>query len=355
MAQIIALFNHKGGVSKTTTVFNLGWMMANLGKRVLLVDTDPQCNLTGVILGMKQLDELSTLSNDNVARNIQDGLRPAFDSQPKPIEPVECMAVNADETLYLMPGSIRLAEYEVTLGIAQELSGSLSALRNIPGSIRHLVDLTASRYNVDYVLMDMSPSLGALNQNVLTISDYFIVPLHPDYFSTMGIDSLAATLPRWQRWAEAASSHPVLAEAAYPFVYTAPAYLGSVVQKYRPRAGNRPAQAFQEWIDELQAAVNEKLVPALQKSGMVLADGVYAGCNASLDRPLVQMSDFNSLIAKSQAHQVPIFELSIDQLGTRGNVLDAELGSQARFKDLFTDLANKVICLTVNDKGLALL
>ncbi|MBV9929560.1 MAG: AAA family ATPase [Alphaproteobacteria bacterium] len=352
MAQIIALFNHKGGVSKTTTVFNLGWMMANLGKRVLLVDTDPQCNLTGVILGMKQLDELSTLSTDGVAKNIQDGLRPAFDSQPKPIEAVECMAVNREETLFLMPGSIRLAEYEVTLGIAQELSGSLSALRNIPGSIRHLIDLTAAAYDAEYVLIDMSPSLGALNQNVLTISDYFIVPLHPDYFSTMGIDSLAATLPRWKRWADSASSHPVLAEAAYPFVYTAPAYLGSVVQKYRPRAGNRPASAFQQWIDELQAAVDQKLIPALQKAGMVLSNEVYKGCRADVTSPLVQMSDFNSLIAKSQANQVPIFELTVDQLGTRGNVLEAELESQTRFRELFTELANKVICLTENDDRL---
>ena len=53
MAQRIALFNHKGGVSKTTTTFNLGWMLASKGKRVVLVDADPQCNLTGIVLGFK--------------------------------------------------------------------------------------------------------------------------------------------------------------------------------------------------------------------------------------------------------------------------------------------------------------
>ena len=53
MAQRIALFNHKGGVSKTTTTFHIGWMLASKGHRVVLVDADPQCNLTGLVLGFK--------------------------------------------------------------------------------------------------------------------------------------------------------------------------------------------------------------------------------------------------------------------------------------------------------------
>ena len=57
MAQRIALFNHKGGVSKTTTTFNLGWMLASKGKKVILVDADPQCNLTGIVLGFTGITE----------------------------------------------------------------------------------------------------------------------------------------------------------------------------------------------------------------------------------------------------------------------------------------------------------
>ena len=55
MAKIICLFNHKGGVSKTTTTFNLGWMLAKKGKKVLLADFDPQCNLTGMVLGKRRI------------------------------------------------------------------------------------------------------------------------------------------------------------------------------------------------------------------------------------------------------------------------------------------------------------
>ena len=58
MAKIINLFNHKGGVSKTTTVFNLSWMLGSLEKRVLMADFDPQCNLTGMVLGYQGIDDL---------------------------------------------------------------------------------------------------------------------------------------------------------------------------------------------------------------------------------------------------------------------------------------------------------
>jgi Flp pilus assembly CpaE family ATPase len=58
MAKVISLFNHKGGVSKTTTTFHLGWKLARLGKKVLIVDADPQCNLTGLTLGLEDYDSL---------------------------------------------------------------------------------------------------------------------------------------------------------------------------------------------------------------------------------------------------------------------------------------------------------
>ncbi len=115
--------------------------------------------------------------------------------------------------LFLLPGHIELAEYETTLGIAQELSGSLLALRNLPGSIRFLLEATAAKYKADYVLVDMSPSLCPVNQNLLTTSDYFMVPLHPDYFSAMALSSLAKVLPRWKAWADTAFGIDALAKA----------------------------------------------------------------------------------------------------------------------------------------------
>src|SRR5262249_36669352 len=158
---------------------------------------------------------------------------------------VECVKVPGNDRLLLLPGHIGLAEYEVTLGIAQELSGSLVTLRNLPGSLRYLIDKTAEKYKVDVVLVDMSPSLGAVNQNLLTTSDFFLVPMHPDYISIMAIESLAAVLPKWKGWSETSKTLPALRDAEYPFPDIRPKFLGYVIQKYRPRGGAAPSAAFQ--------------------------------------------------------------------------------------------------------------
>jgi cellulose biosynthesis protein BcsQ len=109
MAKQISLFNHKGGVSKTTTAFNLGWMLAQKGKRVLLVDCDPQCNLTGMFLGFKGIEDLEKIYNQGGIRNIRDGLAPAFESKPVPLVPVECETLKKNKNLLLLPGHIGLS------------------------------------------------------------------------------------------------------------------------------------------------------------------------------------------------------------------------------------------------------
>jgi predicted ATP-dependent serine protease len=86
MAKRLVLFNHKGGVSKTTTVYNVGWMLAEQGHRVLLVDADPQCNLSSLILG-DDFDEYY-LNDATRLQNIKDGVAPAFTGKPMPIQPV---------------------------------------------------------------------------------------------------------------------------------------------------------------------------------------------------------------------------------------------------------------------------
>ena len=150
MTKRIAFFNHKGGVSKTTTTFNLGWMLAEKGNTVVLVDADPQCNLTGMVLGFGGR-ELEDFYEKAEGRNIKDGLAPAFESRPEPLKAVDCVRVDARDGLFLLPGHLGLSEYEVTLGIAHELTGSIQTLQNLPGSITRLLTLTADKHKADYV------------------------------------------------------------------------------------------------------------------------------------------------------------------------------------------------------------
>jgi cellulose biosynthesis protein BcsQ len=345
MAKIICLFNHKGGVSKTTTTFNLGWKMAQMGKRVLLADFDPQCNLTGMVMGYKGVDDLAAIYTGAPPNNVKDGLAPAFESQPRQIQPVECIEVGKNNNLLLLPGHIGVAEYETTLGIAQELSGSLLALRNLPGSIRYLLDVTAERWKADLVLVDMSPSLGPLNQNLLATSDYFLVPLHPDYFSAMALSSLAKTLPRWKDWANTAYEIEALTKADYPFPKPHITFIGAVIQKYRPRIG-KASKAFQHWIDQLISGLKEILVPALEKANMLDASAFKQRVGIDPWSPLLEVADFNSLIALSQEHQVPVYALTAEQTGQAGAVWDQTKASMEAFDNAFSACAVKVFKLT---------
>ena len=344
MSKIVCLFNHKGGVSKTTTAFNLGWMLATKGQRVLLADFDPQCNLTGMVMGFKGVEDLDGFYRTNPPNNVKDALAPAFESQPRQIAGADCEEVGGVDSLFLLPGHIGLSEYETTLGIAQELSGSLLPLRNLPGSLRFMLEATAAKYEIDIVLVDLSPSLGALNQNLLSTCDFFLVPLHPDYFSAMALTSLARALPRWQAWANTAYSIDVLQNADYPFPKPHATFVGAVVQKYRPRNGHA-SSAFQKWIDQLGAGLKETLLPALEKAGMVDQTAFAARAGIEPWQPLMEVADFNSLIAFSQEHQVPVFALEQQHSGQSGAVWEQTERSMEMFKQAFTECADRLLKL----------
>lgn len=372
------MFNHKGGVSKTTTTFNLAWKLASQGKRVIMVDADPQCNLTGVVLGLNPVSyeetddsaevvsEVDPKSEDfgssqeraadfweeNFQRTLFGALKPAFDSEPRLLAPVECVPIEDMEGLYLLPGHLRLGEYEVSLGIAQELAGSISSLRNLPGAIHYLLTQTAEALAADYVIIDMSPSLGALNQNLVTISDLLIVPTSPDFFSIMALRSLCTVLPRWSRWAKAASENEVLRDASYPYPRPRLKLGGVIIQRYRlyrkPTAEDpygTPTGPFRQWILKVRDASQSQFVPALREAGLTYSKDEYDGAGISDDAVLAQIQEFNSLLPKSQEHHVPVFALTDEQLNQVGIVLEGSRTQIRSLNRIFGQLADRVVRL----------
>lgn len=348
MVKRITMFNHKGGVSKTTTTFHIGWMLASKGHRVLMVDADPQCNLTGLILASKNdepFEEFEKFYQDNPNRNLRGGLEPAFESLPRLIEPVESIKVNGVDGLYLLPGHIQLSEYEVTLGIAQELSSSIHTLKNLPGAISYLLNKTAEALNANYVLVDLNPSLSSINQNILMTSDYFIMPATADYFSVMAVKTLLNALPRWHYWSQRAQSHGQLKSASYPFPTGMPKFLGTVIHKYRPR-NKKPTVGFQRWIDEINRLVANEFIPKLEEIDMALSADKYNRITGFTDTYcLAQIPDFNTLSAISQENATPVFALSDEQIGYKGRVLTQQQ-KRKEFEDIFSDLTYKILHLT---------
>jgi len=159
----------------------------------------------------------------------------------------------------------------------------------------------------------MSPSLGALNQNLLTTSDAFIIPMAPDFFSAMALRSLARVLPKWTAWSAKMAKLPALQESAYPWPDKNPKYLGSIVQNYgiRSRDGKEaaPTRPYQKWFDTLLEVKRQALIPSLESAGLLLEQKRYNKVGAGIEKFLIEVPDFNSLIAISQSLSKPVFEL----------------------------------------------
>lgn len=171
-SKVIVLFNHKGGVSKTTTTYHVGWKLTEYGKKVLLVDGDPQCNLTSLLLG-EYFDEYYTNSQTS-KNNIKDAVKMAFEGKPRPICAIDCFSPTDNSNLFIIPGHMDLSEYDPALSLALNSNNAITTLQNLPGAFYELIRLCCEKYKIDYVLIDMNPGLSAINQTFFMISDGFI-------------------------------------------------------------------------------------------------------------------------------------------------------------------------------------
>ncbi|GKV67506.1 hypothetical protein NCCP2716_00040 [Sporosarcina sp. NCCP-2716] len=349
MAKIISLFNNKGGVSKTTTTFHLGWMLAEKGKKVLMIDADSQCNLTGLCLNLAGIEDIEDFYKGSDNNNIKSVLEPVFEGVPKELEAAECFEIPDRKNLFLLPGHIAFSEYDVPIGISQELTGSLKLTQNIPGAFHGMVLLTAEKYEIDIVLIDMSPSVTATNANILMQSDYFMVPCSPDYFCNMAINSLIRILPEWDSIYTRIKKEEIFRNAHYKLPSGKPKFIGTILQRYRPKNGS-PSKSFQTWIDRINLNVETNLIPVLKDSNMIAEEYKFTDSIDELitnDKyNLVYISDFNSLIAQSQKYNVPVFALDKDQIEQFGKVLNTHEANRDNFKAVFNELAEKILYIT---------
>lgn len=356
MAKSICLFNHKGGVSKTTTTFNLGWAIANKGKKVLIVDLDSQCNLTGLVLGFDEalaenLEKFYS-SRDNLT------MKPVVNALINGMSPDEftrsengSLYATINENLWLLPGHLSVAELDSQISVSLRIAAGIPATRNIPGNLPKILQNIAEKNSIDYIIFDLSPSIGGLNEVILMASDYFIVPTSPDFFCYQAVESLKSNITKWHkeitRFIEDNDFDPKI----YP-VKNNPQFLGVIQQRYRPR-NDKPATSFQKWIDTIREAINKKLVPALESIHCVKAqqdiESVLKGTELQA-YDLANIPDFNSLIAISQQKSKPIFALTDDEITETGKVFghakETMLTSRDNFLSIFTDLSSRIITLT---------
>ncbi len=217
--KILSVFNNKGGVGKTTLTYHLAHALAEAGHKVLLLDADPQCNLTIYSMPVEDIHQLWDAENDCVSLGVEEFrkkvgpevidslngstrslhylLQPTIDGTgeyeklPPPLK--------VGQNLSLVPGRLSLHEFEEKISSrwSDAYRGDALAIRTIT-RIRNIADDYGRRYKYDFVIIDTSPSLGSLNKTVISTVDGFFVPAAPDMFSLYGIRNIGSSLRKWR-------------------------------------------------------------------------------------------------------------------------------------------------------------
>lgn len=293
----ITLFNHKGGVGKTTLTANIAFALAEMGKSVLLVDSDPQCNLTSYLLADDVVDDLLNKSDGPEGRTIWSALKPVFNGNhegrlatPMPIGDIA-----------LLPGDIRLSDFEEFLGDSWVdcFRRRLGALYST-SSISTLVSKLHRQASYDYVFFDSGPNIGPLNRVLLLDSDYFIVPVACDLFSVRALATLGQAISTWMKDADTVNA---IAPDDMPLLKARPALLGYIPQRFRIY-GQVMAKEASSYLREIKNRIYDDVASVLRKHHESLAP------SQAEDPKLGQVKDLTSLVQVAQREGVAIWECS---------------------------------------------
>jgi cellulose biosynthesis protein BcsQ len=292
-APVVAFFNNKGGVGKTTLVYHLAWMYADLGVRVLAGDLDPQANLSTAFLDEDRLEEIWPDGKHpaTVFGAVEPLLRGIGDIAEPDLVPI-------DPNLALLAGDLSLSRFEDLLSQEWPKCNDRDerAFRVISAFWRTL-QRAARQHEAELILIDLGPNLGAINRASLISADFVVVPLSPDLFSLQGLRNLGPALHRWrEEWKERLTKNPA-PDLPLPAGRMEPA--GYVVLQHSVRL-DRPVRAYDRWISR---------IPREYQSA-VLAGGDDPPAHPELDKHCLKLlKHYRSLIALAQEARKPMFHL----------------------------------------------
>jgi chromosome partitioning protein len=277
-AKIITFFNHKGGVGKTTLVHNLGYILADKGYRVLLIDADPQMNLTAAVYGLSTSVEYSTDEESKWSKNVQMyiSLSEYINVELKRQtchKKIFRKVMQGDQAGYvdLISGAINLANIESDLyGIIKNKN---EFTMDVPFQFEQAIKKNRGEY--DFILIDTSPSASSIiNALIMMTTDYFITPVSPTFFSLQAIDNLSAIFNNWIKLLGDYQTTQQFKGLSFK-----PKFLGLVVQMAKRFNGGsvqetttKFSKSTERWVDDVNNSVKNFQQFAMLRGMSVTAD-----------------------------------------------------------------------------------
>ena len=325
----LTFFNNKGGVGKTTLVYHLSWMFSQLGVKTLVVDCDPQANLTAAFMRSEEMLEIlwgRPLSEK--PSTIYGAVAPLLETS----DVAEPMTYKVNENLRLLSGDLRLSTFEDELSLqwnqALSDSGNRRAMM-VQSAFWRVAQNRAAKMDAQLIIFDVGPNLGAINRSVLIGTDHVVVPLAADMFSLQGLRNLGPSLSKWKKgWLERLGklgdkplSQPI------PDGDTSP--LGYIAMQHQERL-SRPVKAYGAWLERMPAEYRSSL--SLPKS-----DRTFASVK---DDPecLALLRHYKSLIPMAQEARKPVFLLK-----SADGAIGSHAASVTQAYDDFRALAKKIL------------
>jgi len=330
---VIAFFNNKGGVGKTTLVYHLAWMYHDLGLRVVAVDLDPQANLTAAFLEFEQLEKLwlsNTLTN-TVFRCVAPLIRGTGDIAKPHLQKIK-------PRLSLLVGDLLLSSFEGLL--ATEWSGCIDSKERsfrIVSAFGRLLQESMYSCNADVILMDLGPNLGSINRAALIAADYIVVPLTPDLFSLQGLKNLGPTLRQWKfEWHERIKRN-VVADLLLPRGLMRP--IGYVLLQHQ-EAANRPIKAYHQWIARIPNTYRQAVLNQPIEENLIVNDDPHC---------LTLLKHYKSLMPLAQEARKPVFHLTGAD-GVKGANIQAVEHARQDFEQLARNISKNCKASRANPK-----